>query len=84
MGTDRLSRLRTAIASRIRRRLGVTGLDDSLRALEDDYESAIRRVWELLDGHEERIARIERLVADHDRDGLDRAGDASPASRWSR
>lgn len=62
MGKDRLSHLRTAAMSRVRQRLGVTRLDRGLTELESAYETAITRVWELLDEHEKRIARIERQV----------------------
>jgi glycosyltransferase involved in cell wall biosynthesis len=59
MAPDRLLRLRTAAMSRLRQRLGVARLEERLAALESAYGRDVNRVWELLDGHQERIARIE-------------------------
>ena len=75
MGTDRLSRLRTAIASRIRRRLGVTRLDDSLAGARGRPRSGDRAC--LGAARRPRGAdRAERAAGeDDDGDGLDRAGD---------
>jgi len=62
MGTDRLSRLRTATTKGLRRARGLIGLERRHAQLENAYGADIKRVWELLDGHEDRIARIELQV----------------------
>jgi glycosyltransferase involved in cell wall biosynthesis len=69
MGTDRLSRLRTTTINRLRRGLGIIGLEHRVASLENHlgalgkaYSADVNRVWELLDGHEERIARVELQV----------------------
>jgi glycosyltransferase involved in cell wall biosynthesis len=62
MGTDRLSRLRTATTKGLQRARGLIGLERRHAQLESAYGADIKRVWELLDGHEERIARIELQV----------------------
>ena len=58
MGTDRLRKAKLPL----RRRLGVSALERRLAELETAHGGDINRVWELLDGHEVRIARIELQI----------------------
>jgi hypothetical protein len=62
MGSDRLSRLGSGARRRLRRRLGITRLEERLDALERAYGTDINRAWALLDGHEERLGRAERQI----------------------
>jgi hypothetical protein len=59
MGADRLRR---ATIDRLRQRLGISGLEEAVGGHQRAYGADIKRVWELLDGHEERIDRIELQV----------------------
>jgi hypothetical protein len=56
--TGPVARLRHALVRRARSRLGVESLEARLAAVDRD----IAHVWTLLDGHEERLGRTERLI----------------------
>jgi glycosyltransferase involved in cell wall biosynthesis len=58
-----------AILSRVRERLGIAALDRRVTELHAAYaelcaayERDIERAWQLLDGHEKRLGRSERLI----------------------
>ncbi len=68
MRTHKLGELRRSVMSRVRARLQITALedrlgwiDDKIDAIDGDYRRDINEVWRLLDGHQERLARLERL-----------------------
>jgi len=57
-----LSRARAALGRRIRTRLGITRLEQTLGDLEATAGRDFQQAWRLLDGHEDRLGRVERLV----------------------
>jgi hypothetical protein len=56
------SRLKSAARRRARGQLGLTAIDRRLADFEAALDRDLGHAWKLLDGHEDRLARIERLV----------------------